>query len=119
MLRYLIIKWFINSFALGIASLFFEGIFFNQFGDLLIASIIFGLLNTFIKPFLIILTLPFNIVTLGAFTLIINGIILFITSSMLTGFVVTSFWAAVGGAIVVSIVSIILNKFIKEEGNHK
>ncbi len=58
MFRNAVIRLFINSLSLGAASLIFSGIFFNDFGDLLIASIIFGLLNISIKPILIIFTLP-------------------------------------------------------------
>jgi putative membrane protein len=119
LLRFLMIKWLINSLALGTASLFFKGIFFNQLCDLLIASIIFGLLNTFIKPLLFVLTLPINLITLGLFTLVINAIILLITSSLLTGFEVTGFWSAIGGAIVVSIVSIVLNNIIREDSSQR
>jgi putative membrane protein len=119
MIRHLIIKWFINSLALGVTSLLFKGIFFNDLSDLLLASIIFGILNTFMKPILLFLTLPINILTLGIFTFIINGIILWITSLILTGFVITSFLSAIGGALVISIVSIILNKTIKEDKRYK
>ncbi|MCK5032580.1 MAG: phage holin family protein [Calditrichia bacterium] len=115
MFRNAVIRLFINSLSLGAASLIFSGIFFNDFGDLLIASIIFGLLNISIKPILIIFTLPLNILTLGLFTFVINAIILGITSSLLSGFVITGFWSALGGAIVVSVVSIILNSLLIEK----
>ncbi len=115
MLRNAVLRWFINSLSLGAASLIFSGILFNDFGDLLIASIIFGLLNISIKPILIVLTLPLNILTLGLFTFVINAIILGITSSLLSGFVILGFWSALGGAIVVSVVSIILNSLLIEK----
>ena len=115
MLRNVVLRWVINSLSLGTASLIFSGILFNDFGDLLIASIIFGLLNISIKPILIVLTLPLNILTLGLFTFVINAIILGITSSLLSGFVIMGFWSALGGAIVVSVVSIILNSLLIEK----
>jgi len=115
LLRNAVIRWFINSLSLGIVSLIFPGILFNQLSDLLIASIIFGLLNISIKPILIVLTLPLNVISLGLFTFIINGIILGLTSALLDGFIVAGFWSAIGGAIVVSFVSVVLNSLLKEE----
>ncbi len=115
MLKNAVIRWFINSLSLGAASLIFSGILFNKLGDLLIASAIFGLLNISIKPVLIVFTLPLNILTLGLFTFVINAIILGLTSALLSGFVITGFWPALGGAIVVSIVSIVLNSLLKDK----
>ena len=115
MLRNVVLRWVINSLSLGAASLIFSGILFNDLSDLLIASIIFGLLNISIKPIILVLTLPLNILTLGLFTFVINAIILGLTSSLLEGFVVMGFWPALGGAIVVSIVSIILNALLIEK----
>lgn len=115
LLRNVVIRWFINSLSLGVASLIFTGILFNQLKDLLIASVIFGLMNVFIKPILIIFTLPLNILTLGLFTFVINAIILGLTSSLLSGFYIADFWSALGGAIVVSIVSIVLNSLLIEK----
>ncbi len=115
MLRNVVLRWVINSLSLGAASLIFSGILFNDLSDLLIASIIFGLLNISIKPIILVFTLPLNILTLGLFTFVINAIILGLTSSLLEGFVVMGFWPALGGAIVVSIVSIILNALLIEK----
>lgn len=115
MLRNVVLRWVINSLSLGFASIIFSGIIFNKLSDLLIASIIFGLLNISIKPLLIIFTLPLNILTLGLFTFVINAIILGLTSSLLGGFVILGFWPALGGAIVVSIVSVILNSLLIEK----
>jgi len=116
MLRNAAIRWFINAVALGFASLLFDGIFFNRFSDLLIASALFGLLNTFIKPILIVFTLPINLLTLGLFTLVINAFMLGLTSALLSGFIVSGFWSALGGAIVVSLVSLFLNTMLKGDG---
>lgn len=115
MLSNIVLRWVINSLSLGTASLIFSGIFFNDLSDLLIASIIFGLLNISIKPVLIVFTLPLNILTLGLFTFVINAIILGLTSSLLDGFVLTGFWPALGGAVIVSIVSVFLNALLIEK----
>ena len=111
----MIIRWFINTVALGAASFLISGIYYYQLEDLLIAAALFGLLNTFIKPLLLILTLPINLLTLGLFTFVVNAVMLGLTSSFLSGFIVSGFWPALGGAIIVSIVSIILNSMLKED----
>ena len=115
MVRNLIIRLFVNTIALGVASLIVPGISYHLFEDLVIAAALFGILNTFIKPILIILTLPINILTLGLFTFIINSIMLVLTGSFLEGFFVSGFWPALAGAIIISIVSVVLNALIKEE----
>jgi putative membrane protein len=81
-------------------------------------AIVFGIVNAFIGPVAKILTLPLIIVTLGIFALVVNGLMLWLTSSLSgslgLGFHVTGFWAAFWGALVVSIVSTILSLFIAE-----
>jgi putative membrane protein len=114
-LRNIVIRLFINTVALGLASYLIPGITFNLFQDLIIAAALFGILNTFIKPILIILTLPINLLTLGLFTFVINALMLGLTGSFLDGFNVTGFWSALGGAIIISIISVFLNSFLKEE----
>jgi putative membrane protein len=120
MLRIMVIRWFINTIALGAASVMISGIYYYELEDLIIAAALFGLLNTFIKPVLLILTLPINLLSLGLFTFVINAIMLGLTGSFLSGFIVSGFWAALGGAIIVSIISIILNSVFKEDrpGNY-
>jgi putative membrane protein len=115
MFRIMVIRWFVNTVALGVASALVSGISYFQFEDLVIAAALFGLLNTFIKPLLLLLTLPINLLTLGLFTFVINAIMLGLTSSFLSGFIVTGFWPALGGAIIISIVSVVLNSLLKEE----
>lgn len=115
MLRQMIIRWVVNSLAIGAASYLIPGISYYRAGDLIIAAALFGILNTFVKPLFILLTLPINILTLGLFTFVINSIMLGLTSSFLTGFNVDGFWSALAGAIVISLVSIMLNGILKDE----
>ena len=115
MLRNAIIRWFINAIALGIAALIITGIVFNRLEDLLIASAIFGILNISIRPLLLLITLPVTIMTLGLFTFVINAAMLGLTAYLLQGFVITGFWPALGGAIIISLVSVLLNSMLKEE----
>ncbi|AHF96602.1 MAG: phage holin family protein [Desulfurella sp.] len=107
-----IIKWVINSIALGISVMIVKGLRVEGVFSLIAASLVIGLLNTFIRPFLIILTLPINILTLGLFTLIINALLFYLASYIVKGFVVESFFSALAGSIIMSIIGLILNAFV-------
>jgi len=115
MLRNVIIRWFINTAALWVADALFDSIWFDDTGALLLTAIVFGLLNTFIKPFLVLLTLPINILSLGLFTIIINGVILKLTAWWMDSFHVSGFDMAVLAAILISIVSVVLQSVLKED----
>ena len=115
MLRQMIIRWVMNAMAIAAAAYIISGITYDSIGDLIIAAALFGLLNTFLKPLLILLTLPINILSLGLFTFVINAIMLGLTSAFLAGFYVTGFWAALAGAIVISIVSVVLSKVLEDD----
>jgi putative membrane protein len=77
------------------------------------AALLLGILNALIRPILIILTLPINILTLGLFTFIINGVMLWFVSFIIKGFLIQGFWAAVIGALIISIVSWLINWLIR------
>ena len=115
MLRNAVIRWLVNAVALATAELIVAGIKFARFSDLLIAAAIFGILNVIIKPILVVLTLPINILSLGLFTFIINACMLGLTASFLSGFYIQGFWSALGAAIIISLVSVILNHFLRED----
>ncbi len=101
-----------SSIALAVASWLVKGIEVTSGWALLGAALVIGLLNAFLKPIIILLTLPINILTLGLFTFVINGIMIMLASEIVRGFDVTSFWAALTGAIIMSFVSFTLNLFI-------
>jgi len=91
--------------GLWVASRLVHGIEVKSTGSLIAAAVLLGLVNAFVKPVVVILTLPFTLITLGLFLLVINALMLMLVSAFLDGFNVHGFWAAVFGAIVVSIVS--------------
>jgi len=76
---------------------------------LIVASVVLAFLNVVLKPIFILLTLPLNLVTLGTFTLVINGLLIYLTSKIVEGFFVASFFSAVVGAVLFSLVSLLLN----------
>ncbi len=112
----ILIRWIINAGALFLAAHVVKGIEITGFLPALVGAFILGILNTFIRPVILILTLPLNVLTLGLLTFIINGLMLKIVSSMLKGFEVQGFWPAVWGALIISIVSWIMNIFINSRG---
>ncbi len=109
----LFVRWLINALALAAAVWLVPSIRVESLVSLFIAAAVIGLLNVFLKPFLIILTLPLNVMTLGLFTFVINGIVLLLAGSIMgSGLVVQGFWSAFWGAIVLSLVSGILNSIL-------
>ncbi len=114
MLRHIILKIFINSAALWFADILFSGIRFESTGALVLAAIVFGLLNTFIKPFLLLFTLPINILTLGLFTFIINAIILEMTDAFVGSFHLAGFGTALLASVIISLVSVFLQWILED-----
>src|SRR6201981_2697911 len=96
-----------------VASSIIRGIRYDTVAALIGASLLLGILNAFVRPFLLILSAPLILVTLGFFMLILNGLLLLVVPSIVVGFHVDSFWSAFWGAIVVSIVSWILSAFFR------
>ena len=105
----LILKWALNSFALFFVMKMVPGIHINHFQDLLLATLVISLLNVFLRPVLILLTLPVTLLTLGLFTLVINGLIFYLAAYLVPGFYVTGFGAAFVAALLFSLFSSILN----------
>lgn len=114
-LRFLIF-WGVNTLSLWVADNLFDGIAFQTLQSLFIAGLVLGVVNTFIKPVLLILTLPLSIVTLGVFVLVINALMLLLVAWLVPGFVVTGFRAGFFVALFVSVFSFLVNSLI---GNNK
>ncbi|MBZ0265568.1 phage holin family protein [bacterium] len=109
-------KFFINWLVLGLAVLvcarIIPGIHVDGFMDALIAALVLGLVNAFVRPILFILTLPFTIITLGIFYLILNALLLLLVGALVEGFIVNGFFAAFFGSIFIAIVGALLHKLI-------
>ena len=101
----ILVKWLLCAAALLGVAYVYSGVQVQSFGSAMIAALVIGLLNTIIRPILVILTLPVTIITVGLFLLVVNGIMLSLVAWMLPGFDITGFWDAVWGALIVSIVS--------------
>jgi putative membrane protein len=106
----------ITGFAVLLASQIIPGIEILSFGSGVAAVVVLSFLNAIIRPILYLLSAPFILVTLGFFMVLINAFLLYLVSGMVKGFLVSGFWPAVGGAILISIVSGILNLWVSEQG---
>lgn len=118
------VRWLINTIAIMLAIKFIPGMSFTgQWWGILMVGVIFGLVNTFIRPLIKLFTLPFLILTLGLFTLIINALMLIITSWVSEqfglGFSVSGFQAAFWGGLTVSIVSMALSCLLPPESEQR
>ncbi len=105
----LILKWVLNSFALYFVMKLIPGIQIDHFQDLLVAALVIGLLNAFLRPIIILLTLPVTMLTLGLFTLVINGLMFYLAALLVSGFHVTGFGSAFLAALLFSLFSFMLN----------
>lgn len=104
-----IIRWLLSSISLILVAYFIPGITFDSFLSVLMAALILGIINAFIRPIIIILTIPINILTLGFFTFIINALMLWLVSIMLSGFNIINFYQAFWGALIYWILNLIIN----------
>ncbi|MEO8506886.1 MAG: phage holin family protein [Betaproteobacteria bacterium] len=101
----LILVWIINALALLALPYIFQSITIDSFVTALIVAVVLGLVNTLIRPVLVLLTLPVTVLTLGLFIFVINGLLFWAVGSFMPGFHVAGFWSGVFGAIVYSLIS--------------
>jgi putative membrane protein len=106
-----LIRWGINALALYLTTLIVPGVKVPTFGAAVVSALVLGIVNAVIRPIILLLTLPFNILTLGLFTLVVNTLMLYIVSGV-TQLHLENFWAAFLGAIVLSVISAILSRLI-------
>lgn len=111
----LLLVWLINAAALFALPYIFSSIRVESFYTALIVALVLGLLNTIVRPVLVVLTLPITVVTLGLFLLVLNGLLLWFVASFIKGFTIDSFWTAVFGAMVYSFISWAATSFILGE----
>jgi putative membrane protein len=114
---FILTKLAVNALALLVVDTLFDRIWFDNTGATVVAAIALALVNTYVRPLVLSLTLPLNFLTLGLFTLVINAGMLKLVSWLIPAFHVEGFWTAVGGALVLSIVSAFLNLFLQPGRN--
>jgi putative membrane protein len=114
-MRNFLIRLFVNALALAAAAWLLDGIRMSGgFFDVLLVALVFGLLNAVLKPILLFFSIPLLVLTLGLFALVVNAVMLLITSRLLDDFDVAGFWTAVLGSIVISVVTMLLGGALKD-----
>jgi putative membrane protein len=113
--KQLIIKWIVNSTALLVVAHVVSGVTLDNWVAVFIAALVLGLLNAFLRPVLIFLTLPVTVLTLGLFTLVINAFLFYLAAHLVRGFHVADFWHAFVAALIFSFVSFLLNIMVRSD----
>lgn len=108
----IITRWLVITVAILIASYLVPGIKIDTFSTAIIAACVLGIINVFIRPVLVLLTLPLSILTLGLFYFFINAFLLKMAAYFVSGFEVSGFFAAFFGSLIISIVTSLSNSFI-------
>lgn len=115
-MRNFVIRLFVNALALSAAAYLVQGITLTGgFGPVLVVALIFGVINALLKPLLLLLSLPFLILSLGLFTLVVNGALLLLTAHFSSHLAVEGWGAAILGSIVVSVVSLLLGSGLDDK----
>ncbi|WP_348754143.1 phage holin family protein [uncultured Aquincola sp.] len=105
----LIVRWMLLAAALLLVAYLYPGVAVQSFGSALIAALVLGLLNTIVRPVLVLLTLPVTLLTLGLFLFVINAITFWMAASVLQGFYVTGFVAALIGSLIYSLAGMVID----------
>src|SRR5689334_6796738 len=101
----MLLRWILNALALLVVSYIVPGFEVASFWWALVVALVLGLVNALVRPILLVLTLPINILTLGLFTFVINALMILLVANLLEGFAVASFGAALGGALLLWVIS--------------
>ena len=117
-IRRFVFRWAVTTIAVMVASSVIRGIRYDTVAALIGASLLLGILNAFVRPFLLIISVPLILLTLGLFILVLNGLLLLLVPHVVVGFHVDSFWSAFWGAIVISLVSWLLSAFFRGSDGH-
>jgi putative membrane protein len=104
----ILLHWLVFTIAIAFTAWLLPGVRVSGPAAALLTALVLGFINTFIRPFLLLLTLPVNILTLGLFTLVINALLIMATSGIISGFRVDGFWWAVIFSLVLSVVHFLL-----------
>jgi putative membrane protein len=110
---WLLLHWVLNALALLIVAHVVPGVSVRGTATALLAAVLLGLANAVLKPILVLLTLPVTILTLGLFLLVINGLLFWAVSALMTGFEVRGFWTGVLGALVYSVLTGLLSLLVR------
>ncbi|HEX4597480.1 MAG TPA: phage holin family protein [Burkholderiaceae bacterium] len=113
---WLLLHWLLNTVALLVVAHVVPGISVRGWTTALVAAVLLGLVNAVIRPILVLLTLPVTILTLGLFLLVINGLLFWAVSGLMSGFEVRGFWTGVLGALVYSVLTWLMWMLVRHPG---
>ena len=105
----IIIRWLLLAAALLLVAYLYPGVTIKSFGSAMIAAFVLGLFNTLLRPILVLLTLPVTVVTLGLFLFVINALMFYFAASVLNGFHVNGFTAALIGSLIYSLCGMVID----------
>ncbi len=108
----LIIRWIVLAIGVMLATKVIPGIEYNTGSTLFVVVLLLSFFNVILKPLLVLFTLPFIILTMGLGMLVINALLFMFVGRLVDGFVVTSFWSALGGAVIVSLTNYVLIRLL-------
>ncbi|TYT73837.1 phage holin family protein [Desulfobotulus mexicanus] len=115
-MEHIAVRWLILTVSILVAGMLFQGIEVASVGTAIAAAAILGILNAFIRPLLLLLTLPVTLLSLGFFAFVINAFLLQITAALVRGFDVSGFWTAFFASLVISLINVALTGFRFEDG---
>lgn len=108
-----LLRWLVTTVAVLAAAHVIPGIRYDNWGSLLGASLLLGIINAFVRPVLLLLSIPWIIITMGLFIFVVNALLLMLVAAMVPSFHVEGFWSAFFGAIIISLVSWLLSSFFR------
>lgn len=114
-MKIFLLRWLINTVSLFAVVNIIPGITVGSWITVVVAALVLGLLNAFLRPLILLLTLPVNLLTLGLFTLVVNAFMFYLASVLVRGFEIAGFGYAFLGALVFSVISFLLNIIIRQE----
>jgi putative membrane protein len=109
----LLAKWLLSAAALLAVAYLYSGVQIQSYSSALIAALVIGLLNSVLRPILVILTLPVTVVTLGLFLFVINALMFWAAAGLLAGFNVSGFAAALIGSLIYSVLAIVIDSTLQ------
>ena len=115
----LIVRWFINALALMLVAYLYSGVHVDNIFAALVAALVLGMVNAFVRPVLVFLTLPVTILTLGLFIFFINAFLFWFVTEIVKGFTVTGFMAAMIGSLMFSVISLATNWLVFDREKKK
>jgi putative membrane protein len=112
------VRMLVTAAGLALAAWIVPGIYVSGAGSLILAAFLMGVVNAFVRPIVIVLTLPLTVVTLGLFLLVVNAAMFGFVAWLLGGFAVAGFWSALAGWLIVSFVGWLASCFIGSKGRY-